>query len=291
MDGFNIGKMAELNCVSVRTLRLYHEKGLLVPEKVNEENGRRSYTLDQCSQLDMILQLQSIGLSLDEIGGLAGQNDTSELEKALHRRLESIDDELRDLTLARQNAMELVRSCTIFNTTPTLDTPQIEYCRDRQTVEFPILNPQAVVLSEDGPGFIEQWELNLRMTKRRMIDEGYPMALFHNMGCIVARDDLVAGDLRLRASFVFVSNASARFFKNARQIPGGQFLVMYKDSYVTERGTCSEVEGLAALLAYARDNGLEIIGDYLGEIVADTPLFNFHGREMLYKLQIPVRRM
>ncbi len=65
---------------------------------------------------------------------------------------------------------------------------------------------------------------------------------------------------------------------------------MYKNTYVTEQGGCSEIEGLEFMLAFIADNSLEIVGDYLGEIVADTPLFDFRGREMLYKLQIPVRR-
>lgn len=54
MELLTIGQMAERNCVTKKTLRLYHEKGLLVPEHVDEENGRRYYTSGQSYQLDLI---------------------------------------------------------------------------------------------------------------------------------------------------------------------------------------------------------------------------------------------
>ena len=62
MELLTIGQMAERNCVTKKTLRLYHEKGLLVPEHVDEENGRRYYTSGQSYQLDLIQPILLLGL-------------------------------------------------------------------------------------------------------------------------------------------------------------------------------------------------------------------------------------
>lgn len=61
---YTSGQMAELNGVSRKTLRLYQEKGVLVPAYVDENTGYRYYTLEQIAQLDLIQKLQAIGLTL-----------------------------------------------------------------------------------------------------------------------------------------------------------------------------------------------------------------------------------
>lgn len=58
MNDLATGKFAELNCITKKTLRLYHGMGLLKPHRVDEETGYRFYSYDQCSTIDMIQQLQ-----------------------------------------------------------------------------------------------------------------------------------------------------------------------------------------------------------------------------------------
>ena len=48
------------------------------------------------------------------------------------------------------------------------------------------------------------------------------------------------------------------------------------------------MSGLNLLLDYAEERGLTVAGDYYGEIIAETPAFHYEGREMLYKLEVPV---
>ena len=53
-------------------------------------------------------------------------------------------------------------------------------------------------------------------------------------------------------------------------------------------GSNAELQGHKTLLAYAEKHHFAIAGDYLGEIIADTPAFDFDGRNMLFKQQIPI---
>lgn len=48
---YSIGKMAELNNISIPTLRLYDEMGLLKPKYVDPDTGYRYYDINQNSML------------------------------------------------------------------------------------------------------------------------------------------------------------------------------------------------------------------------------------------------
>jgi len=62
-----IGEIAAFFNVSVRALRLYEKKGIIQPAKTDPETGYRYYSADQVSQLNSLLELQSLGFTLSEI--------------------------------------------------------------------------------------------------------------------------------------------------------------------------------------------------------------------------------
>ena len=67
---FRIGDFSQLGQVSIRTLRLYDEMGLLKPAQIDKFTGYRYYAIDQLPRLNRILALKDLGLSLDQIGEL-----------------------------------------------------------------------------------------------------------------------------------------------------------------------------------------------------------------------------
>ena len=62
-----IGEFSKLMQVTVKTLRLYEQKGLLQPDEVDEWTGYRYYNISQMQQLSTIRSLQGMGFSLAEI--------------------------------------------------------------------------------------------------------------------------------------------------------------------------------------------------------------------------------
>lgn len=64
---FRIGEFSHVARVSPRLLRHYEEVGLLFPAFVDPENGYRYYVAEQLSDLNRILALRDLGLSLEEI--------------------------------------------------------------------------------------------------------------------------------------------------------------------------------------------------------------------------------
>ena len=65
-----IGEFSQMMQVTVKTLRHYEQKGLLLPDEVDEWTGYRYYSLDQMQKLQTIRDLQRLGFSLDEIKDL-----------------------------------------------------------------------------------------------------------------------------------------------------------------------------------------------------------------------------
>src|SRR5512139_3523105 len=67
---FRIGDFSQLGQVSIRTLRLYDEMGLLKPAQIDKFTGYRYYAIEQLPRLNRILALKGLGLSLEQIGDL-----------------------------------------------------------------------------------------------------------------------------------------------------------------------------------------------------------------------------
>lgn len=65
-QSYTIGELAELAGVSTKTLRVYENKGLLLPER-NKENRYRLYTEEAVRKLERIQLMKYLGFSLDRI--------------------------------------------------------------------------------------------------------------------------------------------------------------------------------------------------------------------------------
>jgi DNA-binding transcriptional MerR regulator len=76
---FLTGEFSQISRVSKRLLHYYDEIGLLKPAHIDQHTGYRYYSASQLSQLNRILALKDLGLSLDHIAGMM-QADVSDEE-------------------------------------------------------------------------------------------------------------------------------------------------------------------------------------------------------------------
>lgn len=88
-------EVAELAGVSVRTLRHYHQIGLL-PEPERLSNGYRRYDLATVATLLRIRRLTELGVPLGEIGEMLETVPTAEVLDEIDRRLVEAIDGLRE---------------------------------------------------------------------------------------------------------------------------------------------------------------------------------------------------
>jgi DNA-binding transcriptional MerR regulator/effector-binding domain-containing protein len=91
---FSIGEFARLGGLSIRTLRHYDEIGLLRPATVDSDTGYRGYSGAQLGQINRIMALKELGLSLAQIGQLLDGVTLGELRGMLLLRRAQLEREL-----------------------------------------------------------------------------------------------------------------------------------------------------------------------------------------------------
>jgi len=95
---FKIGDFSQMGQVSIRTLRLYDELGLLRPAQIDKFTGYRFYTMEQLPRLNRILALKDLGLSLEQIGDLLKRDlPADQLRNMLRLKQAEITRQMQDI--------------------------------------------------------------------------------------------------------------------------------------------------------------------------------------------------
>jgi DNA-binding transcriptional MerR regulator/effector-binding domain-containing protein len=95
---FSIGEFSKISGLSVRTLRFYHEEGLLVPAAVDRETGYRSYDEANVERARVIVALRELEFSLDDIREIfAGCEEDGDLLAHLEIKRTSLEKRLVQL--------------------------------------------------------------------------------------------------------------------------------------------------------------------------------------------------
>lgn len=82
-----IGEIAAFFHVSVKAIRVYEKKGILVPARIDSDTGYRYYTVDQVQTLNALIELKTLGFSLSEIKGiLSGDMESDQLLTSLSKK-------------------------------------------------------------------------------------------------------------------------------------------------------------------------------------------------------------
>lgn len=84
-----IGQIAAFFNVSVKAIRIYEKKGIIIPAKIDPDTGYRYYTADQVQTLAALLELKALGFSLSEIKSIisGGINDSDLVAALVRKRL------------------------------------------------------------------------------------------------------------------------------------------------------------------------------------------------------------
>ncbi len=103
-----IGEVAKLIGISSKTIRYYHEVGLLAEPK-RTEGGYRLYTAQDLLRLQRIRRLRSLGLPLERIKKILGEPD-HEHEQMLRNALQSLVEELTAQILELEERREMLKN-------------------------------------------------------------------------------------------------------------------------------------------------------------------------------------
>lgn len=111
VDSYSIGEFSKITGLSVKTLRFYHEKGVLLPSRVDEATGYRYYDSTAVDRARVIAALRRLELSLEEVADILRQgDDDADLVSHLERQKARIAERMarqREITRALD---EMIRS-------------------------------------------------------------------------------------------------------------------------------------------------------------------------------------
>ncbi|GAA4539246.1 MerR family transcriptional regulator [Pseudonocardia xishanensis] len=89
-----IGEFATLTHLSVRTLRRYHDAGLLEPERVDPDSGYRYYTPEQIPTAQVIRRFRDLDMPVAEIARLLATGDVEARSSLLTGHLDRLEERL-----------------------------------------------------------------------------------------------------------------------------------------------------------------------------------------------------
>jgi DNA-binding transcriptional MerR regulator len=103
----NIGDFSRMTFLSVKTLRYYHDLGLLPPAEIDAETGYRRYELGQVPTAQVIRRLRELGMSIDDVRGVIEAPDVSARNAAISAHLQRMEGELEQ-TRATVKALRML---------------------------------------------------------------------------------------------------------------------------------------------------------------------------------------
>lgn len=103
---YSIGEFSQVTGLSVKTLRFYHERGILLPTSVDEATGYRFYGADKIEKARVIMRLRGMEFSIEDIAAVLGDctdeadilNHLERQKNVLQQRIQEDRDIVRSLS-------------------------------------------------------------------------------------------------------------------------------------------------------------------------------------------------
>jgi DNA-binding transcriptional MerR regulator/effector-binding domain-containing protein len=117
--GLTVGDFSRMTHLSVKTLRHYHDVGLLAPATVNRDTGYRYYSGDQVPTAQVIRRLRALEMPVGEVKAVLDAHDTAARNALIAAHLGRLEDELAQTRAAVESLRNLLQ--------PPADAPAIEH--------------------------------------------------------------------------------------------------------------------------------------------------------------------
>ncbi len=118
----SIGELSRVTQLSVKALRLYHEKGILIPNKIDMGSKYRYYHRSAVEKGLIIHKLKTMGFSLQEIKEILEQcTDDGQLAAHVERRLLEVEDKINQFRQLQTHLSSFLRNVE----NEKMDTPII----------------------------------------------------------------------------------------------------------------------------------------------------------------------
>ena len=107
---FGIGEFSKITGLTIKTLRFYHEQGILQPTRVAGKNGYRYYSENKIETARIISQLRQFGFSIAEIKLLLAENeDEADIVEFLEQHKQKIAAKLRKYQQVNRSINQIIK--------------------------------------------------------------------------------------------------------------------------------------------------------------------------------------
>jgi DNA-binding transcriptional MerR regulator len=166
-----IGDFSRATHLSIKTLRLYHQRGLLEPAEVDLETGYRRYTTNQVPTAQIIRRFRDLDMPLDEIHAVLTAPDLQARNDLIAAHLSRLEGNLVRTQSAVASLRDLLRH--------SASSPPIEHRSIKAMTSAAITQ---VVDVEDALSWYQGalGELSATLAAQHMLTGGPPGGIFSN---------------------------------------------------------------------------------------------------------------
>ncbi len=107
--GLTVGDFSRITHLSVKTLRHYHEVGLLAPATVNPGTGYRYYSADQVPAAQVIRRLRDLEMPVGEVKAVLDAADAADRNALIAAHLDRLEAELAQTRTAVDSLRNLLQ--------------------------------------------------------------------------------------------------------------------------------------------------------------------------------------
>ena len=260
---FSIGEFSRISGLTVKTLRFYHEQGILEPTRVEAGSGYRFYAQSKVENARVISALRELGFTIAEIKQiLSHHDDDADLVTFLEARRAEIQQKIRD---ERKVIRQL--DSIISREREALVMQNTEFSVERKSVDDILVASIRMKgkYSDCGKGFSR-----IGRTFGRQIN-GKALLLCHDT------------EYREEANFdvaMPINKGSTTDDIEVRSIPGGECLSLM------HRGPYEDIgRSYQQILSYAKEHGLQY-STPTREVYHKGPGIIFRGNPKKYLTEI-----
>jgi DNA-binding transcriptional MerR regulator len=167
----SIGDFSQITHLSVKTLRRYHEAGLLEPVEVDPQSGYRYYSTAQVPTAQVIRRFRELGMPVREVGEVLATADPEARSALIAGHLERLENQLDQTRAAVSSLRRLLE--------PTAAPIEVEHRA------MPAMTTAAIRATVDHGGVLAWYdgamaELDRTLRSLRVTPTGPPGGLYDN---------------------------------------------------------------------------------------------------------------
>lgn len=267
---FLISEVAKMHHIPAKTLRYYHEVGLLVPAIIDEKNGYRYYTTEQFEQLSTIRYLKFLGIPLKEIKEHLEKKEVGTFIQLLQEQKEATESKIKELERVKNRFDRRIEELQHAMQIPRPHEIQIKKMPERTFFSLRERITSEPELELSLRKLVNHYELNTDLIIGKVV-------------LTVSKDNLERQVFDEYDAINVIEEEAVHHGEPLHVLEAGLYAFSYHQGGHEESGFYYN-----KLLTYLHKNGYQVIGDAYERIIINEYI-SHNQEDFLTEIQIPIK--